>query len=344
MRSLFILINLLAVTALLLSYLANIINPNFNFYFSFLGLFYPFLLFLNIFFIIYWIFKRPKLIFLSLFAILLGWNNMSKTIQFFNEPDSITENSITILNYNVRLFNRYDLNKKESVGDSIFDFIKNSNADIICLQEYDLYKNKIYNGNILKKFNYMPYHYIGKYKLKNAIFSKYKIIQSEKINFGKKTYASGFYNDIVIENDTIRFFTIHLESNRLYKNEYMILEEDKNIKKVKGIFRKLKRANQKRALQAVILEEYINNSPYPVIICGDFNDTPVSYTYSKIKGKLKDAFIEKGSGLGISYNQKFSFLRIDYILHDKTFKTLDFNTIQVPYSDHYPIVSKLQLP
>jgi endonuclease/exonuclease/phosphatase family metal-dependent hydrolase len=87
----------------------------------------------------------------------------------------------------------------------------------------------------------------------------------------------------------------------------------------------------------------IEQSPYPVIICGDFNDTPSSYTYHQLSEGLIDAFKESGNGIGHTYGGALPSFRIDYILHDERFKSTRFNTIRSKFSDHYPITTSLKL-
>ena len=106
---------------------------------------------------------------------------------------------------------------------------------------------------------------------------------------------------------------------------------------IKDISHRLKYAFRKRAHQADVLSDHIHTSPYPVIVCGDFNDTPVSYTYHKIRGDLVDAFIESGRGIGNTYSGMFPSYRIDYILHSRNLRSGGFETVRVDYSDHFPV-------
>ena len=97
-----------------------------------------------------------------------------------------------------------------------------------------------------------------------------------------------------------------------------------------------------RAIQADTLSSRIKKSPYKVIVCGDFNDTPVSYTYNTVKGDLIDSFEESGSGIGQSYNGAFPSFRIDYVLHSKDIKSISYSCPKIPLSDHFPVVVRIK--
>jgi endonuclease/exonuclease/phosphatase family metal-dependent hydrolase len=120
--------------------------------------------------------------------------------------------------------------------------------------------------------------------------------------------------------------------------------KDSTIEASKSIVKKLKRAYGFRGGQADIVREQLDKSPFPVIICGDFNDVPNSYTYFHIRGNLQDAFIKKGFGVGRSYVHISPTLRIDYLFADKKFEVLQCKKFNLPYSDHHPVIADLRLP
>jgi len=183
-------------------------------------------------------------------------------------------------------------------------------------------------------------------------FSKYPIINEVNINFDSK-YNTMIYSDIVVDGDTIRLFNNHLESNRLTERDRdlpMQLKKNFDSDNLSGttlhLSRKLNAAYKKRAMQADTIADLIKRSPYKVVVCGDFNDVPVSYTYTTIKGKLKDAFSETGFGLGWTLNLSIYRFRLDYVLYDSTYVVDNYKVNKVNYSDHYPIecnLSKRQL-
>jgi len=179
-----------------------------------------------------------------------------------------------------------------------------------------------------------------------VIFSRFPIISSGEVSFPSRN-NSCIYCDVKINQDTVRIYNVHFESIHLEPQEVQFAEDlsigenlnnkeilKKNVKKITSF---LKKAFIKRAGQARLVHEHIAHSSYPVIFCGDFNDTPVSYTYHQTSIDLKDAFIESGHGIGKTYITKFPFLKIDFILHSKDFETFNFEIPQVKYSDHYPV-------
>ena len=149
----------------------------------------------------------------------------------------------------------------------------------------------------------------------------------------------------------IRVYNIHLHSNKLSpqdiafdKNDEVLETAKTALKNSKSVFRKLLQAYKQRGseadLSAFVIEE---NLAYPTIVCGDLNDLPSSYSYFNMKGNLNDAFLERGKGIGPTYNGKISFLRIDYMFFGNQLRLKAFEKYQVPYSDHFPLMGKFDL-
>jgi endonuclease/exonuclease/phosphatase (EEP) superfamily protein YafD len=163
------------------------------------------------------------------------------------------------------------------------------------------------------------------------------------------TYNTAMYNDIIVKQDTIRIFNCHLQSIRFLKGDYDFLDSiqfsmtEKNKTGIKTISYKLREAFKLRAHQVNHISELIEKSPHPVILCGDFNDTPVSYTYKRMKGNLRDAFRESGKGIGNTYNGKVPHFRIDYIFHSNIFTSSGYKMRHEDYSDHFPILCKISI-
>ncbi|MGQ0829935.1 MAG: endonuclease/exonuclease/phosphatase family protein [Bacteroidota bacterium] len=350
--------NHLAAVALLTSYLAAEVSPqNFSFI-AFFGLFYPILVIINICFVIYWFVQLKKRGIYSLIIILAGWSNLQRFVQFSlsDVPDS-TKKSVKVMSYNVKNFDLYNWSHNLETRANIFELIGDEAPDIMCLQEFfSRDSSRLNNLDSLihfQKAKYVHVEYTTHVKRIHhwgiATFSAYPIISKGKVDFGYESNNICIYTDIKMGNDTVRIYNMHLQSIAFSKEDYQYVEdlqnnvETEDIEHSKNIFKRLKLAFIKRAKQADLIEMSIAASPYPVIVCGDFNDTPGSYTYSTIANTLSDAFIESGNGFGKSYIGVFPSFRIDYILYSKSFKAYDFRTIRQELSDHYPVCCYLEI-
>jgi endonuclease/exonuclease/phosphatase family metal-dependent hydrolase len=236
--------------------------------------------------------------------------------------------------------------------------LKMQNADVLCLQEFHTATREDYYDNISyiqQELNY-PYYYFSfdsdgdKLFYSSIIFSRHPIIDSGIVLYPRPALPDPLLHaDIVFNNDTIRIFTSRLQSVQFRKGDFTKIEriksyEDSLIPNSKSIFSKVKKGMSYRSYQARIVKEAIQASPYPVIFTGDFNDTPNSYTYFTISKNLKDAFLQKGFGIGRTFSSLSPTLRIDYILASKQFSVKQFNRVIKDYSDHYMIVADLKLP
>ncbi len=180
-----------------------------------------------------------------------------------------------------------------------------------------------------------------------VLFSAYPIINSHDFYMDGKSY--GFYVDLNIEGKTIRLFNLHLESNHFDRSDYQIFTEtdasfdDKRRDHMLGLLQKLKKYSVKRSFQARTIRTEIAKSPFPVIIGGDFNDTPASFAVQYISGDMKDAFKEQGFGYSNTYNGELPPMRIDFLLFDQSFSILDYQVLEVDLSDHFPVLADFKI-
>lgn len=363
LTGLFLLLNGLAVIALLIAYSSVYVNPKTFSIIAFFGLGYPILLAVNILFIIFWAFIKLRYSFISILFILLGWNHIGRLVQF-NSTTEDSENTpqLSILSYNIQNFVKENTSTTRYIQDfenqdKITSFVVNQNADIICLQEvlYDKEGFEQFPDKLGEQFN-CPNTFHRNYYPKRinkidalAIFTKYPIIDTGYFEHLEKTI--GIYCDVLIQNDTIRLYNLHLASIHFKREEYDFISEitkqqDQEVFKATSlkVISKMNTAFIKRGTQTNILKDHINSSPYPVIICGDFNDTPSSYAYREISKNLKDAFVESGKGFGVTYAGKnFPAFRIDFIFYDTPFQSMNFQKHTIQYSDHYPISCQLSI-
>jgi len=360
-EGLILILNVLVAAALLLSYLAPFINPSRWFLPALFGLAYPYLLILNLIFVCYWLIRLKRQILISFVVILLGWNNLNNLLPLnFRESEmpvnANQERLYKVLSYNIRQFNLYHWTREEAVKERILDFLSKQNPDIICLQEYYVSnRSGETQKNISGKLNDMTesaVYYISdpKYEAGTGIatFSRYPILKKSRIPFNT-TFNAAMYTDIQLKSDTVRVFNVHLQSIRFRQEDYAFMDTvrfkypNQQMRGIKNIGSQLKKAFIMRAEQTEIISSYVRDSPFPVIVMGDFNDTPQSYTYRKIKKGLNDAFRKSGKGFGYTYSGELPNFRIDYIMYGDPFISSGFKRVKKDYSDHYPITTLLYL-
>jgi endonuclease/exonuclease/phosphatase family metal-dependent hydrolase len=353
-------LNVIAVFFLLLSYLAAFVSPAGSFWWlQIIALTYGFLLLINLAFIIFWILLRRKLFWISAIAIAIGYSKIFSIAEprFPSKINPVKDSAavfpIKVMSFNVRLFDLYNWFHSNETRERIFDFLKKESADVVCFQEYYSSDRKLaeFNNNKLVpevlSTSYSHIEYTVTLRDSDhwgiAIFSRHKIINKQAVHFEKRGGNIFIYADIVVGNDTLRIFNTHLESIRFRNEDYRYLtnlqndiEQDEMAGGIK-ILNRLKRAYAKRARQVNILISEIEKSPYPVILAGDFNDTPSSYTYHQVAGRLKDAFRESGSGFGKTYAGLFPSFRIDFLFHSESLMSSHYYTHREKISDHFPI-------
>lgn len=349
-------LNALSIFFLMLSYAAGHVSPGTLWFLPFFGLAYPLLLAANIFFVLWWLFLRRMFFLFSLLTIVAGYPELKSTFALnFSEselPDSVnSNNTLKVMTFNCRLFDLYNWTHNLETRENIFYMLRTESPDIICFQEFfhserEPYRNIDKLEKVLRAKN-LHVEYTTILRNKDhwgiATYSAYPVIRKKTIRFGNKGGNICLATDVVAGKDTIRIFNVHLESIRFKPEDYKFVEnfgsdkESQELKKSKRIIGKLKIAFERRARQADLLKKEIDDSPYKVIVCGDFNDTPTSYTYRTVSKNLEDAFMESGSGMSQTYVGAFPSFRIDYILHDKNFSSFGYEVIQEKFSDHYPV-------
>ncbi|TAL60974.1 MAG: hypothetical protein EPN88_15215 [Bacteroidetes bacterium] len=343
-------VNAVFALTLLMSYLAIKINPGDFALPAFFGLAYPYLLLINIILVIIWAMLLRFEAFISVVVIALGFTHLSNYIKL-TRPSSDKTNTFKVLSYNVRLFNYFENKNGVTSEKKIVAFLNSQKPDILCLQEFFVsgnppQKETDFTAALGDKY-YSHIKILGRGKNRYygiVTFSKFPIIRKGEIVHPGSSSLS-IYTDLLISKDTFRIYNNHLQSFRLKKMERSFLEEmtsadDKEtMDEVKSLSVSLKKGFVRRALQAQVVKDHINRCPFPVIVAGDFNDTPVSYTYRKIRKGLNDSFVNSGYGAGFTYKGNYPPNRIDYILYDNALTSSYFEIIKVKYSDHYPIIA-----
>lgn len=340
-----LLFNLLAVASLIFATVSVYISPEKLWIAALFGMAYPYILVSNLIFIVLWAIIKPKFTLISSVVILAGYNQIGNYLQFSGRETK--ESGIKIISYNVKYFTGSNQFPNKENADHILNYLRQNNADIICLQEVRLNKRQIFDvtNSKLANISHMQLAHTS-----NAggqlTLTRYPILNMGEIRFSNSSNMI-IFTDMLINNDTVRVYNCHLQSYRLKPAEINRIDslnfenDQRGRARIKSLAGKFKDAIIKRAEQAATLREHLDKCPYPVIVCGDFNDTPVSFTYRTVRGDLKDSFTESGKGTANTYNGKLPSFRIDYILYSSKFNGYNFTVSTLDHSDHYPISCNL---
>ncbi len=339
-------VNLMFVIGMLACAYSSYIDPAILPWFSWMGLAFPTFLVLNVLFLIFWYFTYRKYMLISAIGMLLCIQSVWRCCPMNLYQREIPERFIKVLSYNVMAFN---MNKPHEPLDpnEVIRYLVHCDADIICLQEYitgaNLKRKEI--DRAMQGYTYKHFH-----KLKNGInglgcYSRYPILSAEPVKYESRANGSMVYR-ILVDGDTLTVINNHLESNKLTLDDKSLYEDMLSAPeagKVKNGSRKLlgKLANAEsiRAIQADSIAALVSRrGNSPMVVCGDFNTTPFSYTYRVISKDLTDAFSQSGIGPGISYHRNKFYFRIDHILISPDLRSYECEVDRsIADSDHYPI-------
>lgn len=367
-KNFFITLNIVAAILFLLACLTKYLEPARYWYIAILGVGFPFLALSLLLFIFFWLFFKSRWVVLSLAALLLGWGQVN-TVFAFHPFVSFSETkpagSLRVMQWNVARLGQ--MNKRDdAISDrtAILAFIKKMNPDVLCMEEFLESNNaRKMDANIpyiSRQLNYPYYFFARDHKRRDRlydhgviIFSKYPLIDTMRIRYAGETAAtpgeSLIHADININGQYVRLFATHLQSLHFDGDDYDVLKniakaEDSAMEQSKNVLKKFRRGYSLRFKQAELVRDELDKSPYPEIMCGDFNDVPNSFTYFKVKGDLNDAFLKKGFGISRTFASLSPTLRIDFIMADKKLEVLQFKKTRLYCSDHFPLVADFKLP
>jgi len=266
--------------------------------------------------------------------------------------------TLRIASWNVARFIELKVNNNQGsqLRQKMFDLIKQQNADVLCMQEFHTSTIPEFYDNItpVKELGY-PYFYFSfdtdgdNLFYSSIIFSRYPIIDSGFIRYPRPTLPDVLLHaDIKVNGDTVRVYTTHLQSLQFNRKDYERLNkiagiQDSLLLNSRNIISKMRRGYANRSIQADMVNDMLENSPHPILLCADLNDVPNSYTYHTIRGDMQDAFLKKSFGIGRTYAGLSPTLRIDYIFADRNFKIKQFSRIRKRLSDHYMLVADVEL-
>ena len=332
-----IVLTVLTFSVYILPFLAPKIFP----LLSVLTLFMPAFFVLNGLFFIYWGIQFKKRLILSGLVLLTGITFISKFYKFSQSEYVFDEKDFSVMSYNVRLFNVFKWLDRDDIASNIKTFIDDKNPDILCIQEY--------SNSAHIDLKVYPHRYIfiegDQIKTGQAIFSKFPILYEGNIVFPKSN-NNVIYADIKRGKDVIRVYNMHLQSIKISPDVNEISDNIDNVNQQKSqlIYTRISKAFRQQQEQAEIFKENIKECKYPIVICGDMNNSPFSYVYRNIKGKLKDSFEEAGKGFGATYKFRYYPARIDYIFADSKMKVKQFESFpDFENSDHYPVMARLSM-
>jgi endonuclease/exonuclease/phosphatase family metal-dependent hydrolase len=324
----------LSVLLLVISFAVPFLAPHSYPNLSLASLLAPSLILLNVLFLIYWILRKWTRAILTGLVLFIAYLHFGPFIEFSSEGDaSEYRQTLTILSYNVHLFNAYekDVDTTEVSG-LISEMIKTQKPDVIAIQEY-----YVPNSADFSDYPYQFIHFHNKNKLGHAIFSKYPIINQGAFNF--QSYNNTIYADIIKGTDTIRVYNLHLQSLGILPNVEYLQDGDKE-----RIRQRMSVNFEKQEAQVKEILAHKATSSYPVILAGDFNNTSFSYIYRKLKSDMKDSFLQRGNGIGATFKFDFYPMRIDYILTSRSFDIINFETLDGSFSDHKPVCARVGWP
>ncbi len=277
----------------------------------------------------------------SLFAILLGFGYI-KTVVGFNFNKNRGEATNKVLSYNVNsLYSNHPSQLKSGEKNPIISFIKKEGFDLSAMQELVLIKE---NRDLLKKHKIFKHEYLTNYLFYSG--SNSPISQKGNIAISERNGVT--WIDTKLNGKTVRLYNVHLKSNRISgETNNFAFRKDLFTKKIfpyiKHVLVQIRKQSKIRVMQAEELVKHIAECPHPVLVCGDFNEVPLSYPYRIVSNGLKDAFEEKGTGFGFTFAGKFPGLRLDYALVSEELEIVDFEIRKLEYSDHYPVIVHLKV-
>ena len=303
---------------------------------AFLSLTVPLWVFLNLFFLLYWLTVSKKKVWLSFLVLVVGYFSLGSFVQFNSAIEyEEDEDTLKIMSFNIQGFEGYPRNYDRPIVPEIAEFIKKEDPDIICFQEFGYY------GLRHKVFSNYPFSFINnkvgseEKGVLMAIYSKYPIVNKGDIEF-PKSYNGASFVDVHYKKDTLRIYDLHLESLNIRPRSLQRERSDRLLGRLRNSF-------AKQQEQADLIREHMKKVDFKKIVCSDMNTTQYSYAYSKVKQDMEDTFEKKGNGYGRTINFWKFPLRIDFILTDPGISILSHKNYSVHLSDHEPIMATLKI-
>ena len=335
-------VSLIVAGLLLLSYVSGLVNPAKAWFFTLFGLLFVPLVILDLVLFLWAFVRRSRMTGLLLVMLLPALFLIGKYYQF-REPEPERAPSLKVVSYNVGLFahgNQGD--HRLDLADSVAAFLRKTDADIICLQEF--YFPNAMNMDTWFRNQFPGYHadyYVltgEKGHAGNVTLSRRPVLYKGKLDFDKSTNLA-LHTDIQLDSTVLRFYNCHFESynislSGLIHSLYQVDDEA-----VEDTGRKMRRSIVQRPKQVDAVMRDVDECPVRSVVLGDFNDNPLSYTVHRLSRGRSDTFVKAGKGFGATFRALWPFLRIDYILYPRDLEAVSYDVPRVKYSDHYPIIA-----
>ena len=333
--------NIVLTVLTFVAYVLPFLAPNWFPFLSVLTLILPLFLILNGLFFVYWLLQFKRQMVLSGLVLILGITFINKFYKFSSKDIETSDKDFVVMSYNVRLLNLFNWIPGDNVAQDILHFVNENNPDVLCIQEYST------SAKIdLKIYPYSSIFMKGKkIRTGQAIFSKFPIVNEGELPFSDSN-NNAIFADVKIGKDLVRVYNIHLQSIKISPDVKEINENVEGINQQKSqiIFNRISEAFKKQQQQGEIIMNHKKSCKYPIVICGDMNNSAFSYVYRSIKGNMQDCFEEAGSGFGQTYSFKYYPARIDYIFADSKMHVKSFtNFPDFVNSDHLPVMTRLSI-
>lgn len=321
LRFFLVLMHLFVIVLLFGTLLNDYVLPKTFPWFNLLSLAFPVLMIINIMLCILWIILGKKRAVFFILTSLLLFNPVQRWVNYTSKITEKPNLKIVTMNIKSGIMGR----------EKIYDYLKATNADIIFGQEYG------------SEFEVPGYEYrIDKYEIV-AINSKYEILKQEKL--ATSGNGNAFYADIKVNGKVIRIINVYLNPYSFDKAKVKPAEElEENKVKMMYVLRRLIPTFKIHQDEITDIRTAIDNSPYPVILAGDFNSVPNSYEYYTLGKGLTDAFVKSGRGSSTSFHDYKFPIRIDYIFSSKGVEPISYRVDRnVKLSDHFPVIAEFKI-
>lgn len=324
--------------------LAGNVSPKLNMFMTVVGLALPVLLIVNVVVLLYWLIRRRVWCILPLVALLANWHYISATIQISASGESPDGYMLKVMTLNARNF--VDDDQDDSV-DEIKNFIDDESINVVCFQEYRDYVT----GRPERISNFFssifPYRAVSG---SVAIFSKFPILAKDYVTFRESNNCAQWVDLETERGKSVRVFNVHMQTTGVNSALHQAAKMERqgipvdNGQRAAMVTNRMGYEYIRRAEQADILSDIVKETNVPMVLCGDFNDTPASYTYKRLKGRMKDGFKSAGKGYMYTYRGAKGWARIDYIFHSESLGGVRYYSPEKDWSDHNPVIMEMNMP